>query len=177
MDAEHKRPLVAFVVVSATSALLLGQSLLAQSPSDDKPPGASQVSGQSDSSSGPPSSPASGQAVDGVTSTPATHVVKSIGRAPMLTARDDGLSVSIDAVKDPATKRTDPVKTRDHDGSPGPQGQPSPPEDKPATPPQSDPDGDGAPGSSGGHAQGPRGNNGNGPRSEGVLPTPQHQGT
>lgn len=182
MDAEHKRPLAAFVVVSAASALLLGQSLLAQSapPADDRP-ATSQVSGQTTSSSGPSSSPASGQAVDGVTSTPTGLTVKSIGRTPTLMARDDeGLGVSIGAVRDPATKPTDPVRTRENIASPGPQALPGPHEPKPSGKPPNGPDGDGSPGSSGGHSQGPRGNQGPpgtpGPRNDGALPDPQQHG-
>jgi hypothetical protein len=176
MDAEHKRPLAAFVVVSATSALLLGQSLVSQSPSADDRSAASQTSGRSNNSSAPSSSPASGQAVDGVTSTPNAPTVKSIGRAPMLMARgDDGLGIAVGAVRDPSKKLTDPVPTRDKDASPGPQGQPGQPEPKPSGGPAPDTDEDGSPGNSGGHSQGPRGNSG--PRGDGVLPTPQHHGS
>lgn len=176
MDAEHKRPLAAFVVVAVASALLLGESLRSQSvPPADDGPAASRVSGQSTSSSGPSSSPASGQVVDGITPAPTTPTVKSIGRAPMLMARDDdGLGVSIGAVRDPAGKQTDPVRTRDNDASPGPQGQPEPPEPKPSEGPPPDSDDDGSPGNSGGHSQGPRGNHG--PRNDGVHPTPQSHG-
>ena len=180
MDAEHKRPLAAFVVVTVASALLLGQSLSSQSPAGDDATTAAQASSRSNSSSAPSSGPDSGQAVDGVSATPgtATHTVKSIGRAPMLFARGDGgLGVAIGAVQDPAKERTDPVRTRDNPEAPSPQ---NPPEDTPATPPKSDPDGDGAPGRSGGHSQGPKGPQGPEgkpePRNDGVLPTPQSHG-
>ena len=172
MDAEHKRPLAAFVVVTVASALLLGQSLSSQSPPDDDPPAASQTSGKSTTSSPPSSSPASGQAVDGVTSTPVTgRTVKSIGRAPMLYARgDDDLGVSVGAVKDPDSRQTDPVRTRDGDESSGPKEHPGPPDPKPSGGPTTDPDDDGSPGNSGGHSQVPTGPPG--PRDNGVLPTP-----
>lgn len=179
MDAEHKRPLAAFVVVTVASALLLGQSFRSQAPSEDSP-AATQASGRSTSSSAPSSSPASGQAVDGVSATPgtATVTVKSIGRAPMLFARgDNGLGVSIGAVRDPAKQGTGPVRTRDDDGAPSPQ---NPPEDTPVTPPKADPDGDGAPGKSGGRSRdpnGPHGPEGNPePRNDGVPPTPPSHG-
>jgi hypothetical protein len=182
MDAEHQRPLAAFVVVSAASALLLGQSLLAQPapPAGDRP-ATSQASGQTTSSSGPSSNPASGQAVDGVTSTPTGHTVKSIGRAPTLMAPgDDGIGVSIGTVPDRSKKPTDPVRTRENLASPGPQAHPGPHEPKPSGGPPTGPDDDGSPGSSSGHSQGPRGNQGPpgtpGPRNDGMLPTPQQHG-
>jgi len=175
MDAEHKRPLAAFVVVTVASALLLGQSFRSQAPSEDSP-AVTQTSGRSTSSSAPSGSPASGHAVEGITSTPpATRIVKSIGRTPMLLARGDGgLGISVGAVKDPAGKQTDPVRTRDDDASPGPQGQPGPPDPTPSRGPKADPDGDGSPGNSGDHSQGPRGNHG--PGNDGVLPTPPSHG-
>ena len=177
MDAEHKRPLAAFVVVTVASALLLGQSLNAQSSSDD-PTTAAQVSGRSTGSTAPSGSPANGQAVDGITSTPPTApTVKSIGRAPMLFARgDDGLGISVGAVTDPDTKQTDPVRTRDDDdATPDPQGQPGPPESKPSGGPiKEGEDDDGSPGNSGDHSQGPGG--GHGPHNGGVHPTPPSHG-
>lgn len=175
MDAEHRRPLAAFVVVTVASALLLGQSFRSQSPSEDSP-AATQTSARSTSSASASASPANGQVVEGVTPVPTTTpIVKSIGRAPMLLARgDDGQGISVGAVKDPADKQTDPVRTRDDDTSPGPQGQPGPPEPKPSGGPPPGSGNDGSPGNSGGHAQGPRGNHGTG--HDGVLPTPPPHG-
>ena len=134
MDAEHKRPLAAFVVVSTASALLLGQSLSAGSGSGDTArPAASQSVPGPTSPASSSADPANGHAVDGVTASPTYLPVKSIGRAPMLMARgDDGLGVSTGALHDPADPDDlEPPKT----GGPasGPQGQ-EPPEATEPTP-------------------------------------------
>jgi hypothetical protein len=155
MDAEHKRPFAAFVVVSATSALLLGQALIGGSESGDTAqPAASQTSGRSVTPSSPSVDPANGHAVDGVTPSPTYLPVKSIGRAPTLMARgDDGVGVSTGAVRDP--DGTEPPET----GGPatGPQGQ------EPSGTPHPTPSGE--PGTDDGDAQGNDDNGTTGPKS------------
>lgn len=155
MDAEHKRPLVAFVVVSATSALLLGQALASgRETGDTARPAASHASPGSTHPASPSSDPANGHAVDGVTPTPTYPVVKSIGRAPMLLARGDGgLEVSTGAVRDP-----DGTQPPTSEGpAAGPQGQ------EPSETPGPTPSGE--PGSGDGDAQGNGGNGTPGPKN------------
>jgi len=150
MDAEHRRPLAAFVIVSTASALLLGQSLSSGSGSGDtaRPAASRSVSGSTSPASSS-ADPANGHAVDGVTASPTYPPVKSIGRAPMLTARgDDGLGVSTGAIHDPdgaeppktggpasgqqgqePSEATEPTPTDvpdDDDGSTGDDGIPGP---------------------------------------------------
>ena len=179
MDAEHKRPFAAFLVVSAASALLLGQSLHSQTgPSGADRPAASQASGNATKRSSPSGSPANGQAVEGITAAPKYLPVKSIGPAPMLMARgDDGLDISMGAVQDSDGKLSSPaggVQTRNSDdSSPGPQG--SGPSETPEPDPSGAPDeDDDAQGNSGDHSQDPDGLPPRGPRNDDGLPNPQH---
>jgi hypothetical protein len=106
MRAEHKRPLVAFAAVSATSALLLSQALFAAPDEVDRDrPAASQSSTRSTGSPASSATPANGLAVEGVTASPskAPVVVKAIGSPPTLMARDDaGPDASSGATQDPA---------------------------------------------------------------------------
>jgi hypothetical protein len=178
VDAEHKRPFAAFLVVSAASALLLGQSLHSQAgPGGADRPAASQASGEATRQLSPSAGPANGQAVEGITAAPTYPPVKSIGDAPMLMAReDDDLDIALGAVHDPDGKLSSPtggVRTGDsEDASPGPQG--SGPSETPEPGPSGGPDEDGdSQGSSGGHSQGPDGKPPRGPRNDDVLPTPQ----
>jgi hypothetical protein len=149
MDAEHKRPLAAFVIVSATSALLLGQSLSSRPESPDTTrQTASHATHQPSGPSSSSADPANGLAVHGVTASPTYTPVKSIGRAPMLMARgDDGLGVSVGAVRDPhqtgAPKPAGPA-------SESQETAPTEPTESPEPTPSGDPDeeeqGDGVPG-------------------------------
>lgn len=185
MDAEHKRPLAAFVVVSTASALLLGQSLSSGSGSSDTArPAASQSVPGPTSPASSSADPASGHAVDGVTAPPTYLPVKSIGRAPMLMARgDDGLGVSTGAIHDPDD--TEPPKT----GGPasGPLGQePSEaPEPTPTDVPDDDEgstEDDGIPGPKSTPPHGPwsTGNSptlGPGPHTPPAIPEPPNSAT
>lgn len=123
MDAEHKRPLAAFLVVSAATVLLLGQSVLEQvHPTADRRPTAARVAGEITSS---PS--ATGRAVDPITARPRYWPAKQIGPAPLILARGSGLEVSTGAVRDPNGKpptRHEGAKSRPkkHRPSSGPTG-------------------------------------------------------
>lgn len=136
MHPEHKRPLAAFVLVTATSAVLLSQALFAAPSTPDAVRPAS--SGASSESTASPTggSPANGHAVDGVTASPTDLpvVVKTIGRPPTIIAFDEVLDVSTGAIEDPAP--TAPPKA----GGTGPAGG------QPSTPPEPTPTGEPDPG-------------------------------
>jgi hypothetical protein len=187
MDAEHKRPLAAFVAVSATGALLLGQSLVTQpDPSDANRSTGSQATSEPTTSSAPSGSPSNGKAVAGITAAPTYLPVKSIGSAPKLMARDDdGLEVTVGAVRDPEGKPdlTGAVRTKDKDDqSPGPPDagpsetpEPEPSESpEPSRGPKPDFDDFRPPGSSGSHFPGSKDDSG--PGDDDGLPEPQEQG-
>jgi hypothetical protein len=178
MDADHKRPLAAFVVVSAATALLLGQSLHYQSgDSAGNPPAASRASSKTTSQSSPSAAPANGQAADGITAAPTQPAVKSIGPAPMLMARgDDGLGIATGAVTDPDGKPaspTDGASARKEGDSQGP-GSTETPVPNPSGGPQPDPDDevDDSPGNSGSPPEGPKDKPPRGPRNDDVIPPP-----
>jgi hypothetical protein len=183
MDADHKRPLAAFVVVSATTALLLGQSLHFQSgDSAGNPPTASRASSETTDQSSPSGALANGQAVDGITAAPTQPAVKSIGPTPMLMARgdDDGLGIATGVVGDPDGKQaspTDGVSARDEGDSQG-SGPTETPVPNPSGGPKPDPDDedDDSQGNGGSPPQGPTDKPPRGPRNDDVIPHPHGPG-
>ena len=182
MDADHKRPLAAFVVVSATTALLLGQSLHHQSgDSAGNRPAASRASSETTNQSSPSVAPENGRAVEGVTAAPTRPAVKSIGPAPMLMARgDDGLGIATGAVSDPDGKPatpTDGASARDEGDSEG-SGPTEPPIPNLTDGPKPDPDeDDDSQGNGGSPPQGPKDKPSRGPRNDDVIPPPHGPGS
>lgn len=161
MDAAHKRPLAAFVVVSLASGMLLGQAARETAPS----PTSTAVATAGGSDAPTPGGPASGGQVDATvgptTGEPEAAEQKSIGRAPVLAPlRGPEVTVLISApmydpeapvgegetpTDEPTASTGEPVATSGPDDvptdepSPDPDSSTDPEEPTPSQPPKTKP--------------------------------------